>query len=86
MTAAVSDGRSIHALRYSSDTKSPTLFYASGGAVDVRDAAVRFTPGDAAVLVLSEPLDEGPDGWVEIPEAHILHAAAGAARISKFEF
>jgi predicted glutamine amidotransferase len=83
MTAAVSDGRSIYALRYSSDAKSPTLYYGTGSTVEIRDdAAVRFTPGDAAVLVLSEPLDESPDGWIDIPEAHILQTAA-AARISK---
>ena len=85
MTAAVSDGRSIFALRYSNDARSPSLYYATGGAVEIRDAAVRFTPGDAAVLVLSEPLDEGTDGWIEIPEAHMLQTAGGAARITKFE-
>jgi len=82
MTAAISDGRSIYALRYSSDSKSPSLYYATGAEVEVREAAVRFTPGDDAVLVLSEPLDESENGWIDVPEAHVLHTADGAARIS----
>ena len=85
MTAAVADGRSIYALRYSSDAKSPTLYYATGGAIEIDSTTVHFTPGDAAVLVLSEPLDEGPDGWIEIPEAHLLQTSGGAARITRFE-
>jgi glutamine amidotransferase len=83
MTAAVADGRAIHAVRYSSDAKSPTLFYGTGASVEILDSAVHFAPGDDAVLVLSEPLDESPDGWIDIPEAHVLQTAGGAARISK---
>ena len=85
MTAAVADGSAIYALRYSSDEKSPTLYYATGGTVEISDAAVHFTPGGDAVLVLSEPLDEDPGGWIEIPEAHVLQTADGAARITPFE-
>lgn len=84
MTAAIADGRSIYALRYSSDGKSPSLYYATGGAIEIREQTVRFTPGNAAILVLSEPLDdEAHGGWVEIPEAHFLQSAGGSAQISR---
>ncbi len=72
ITAAASDGRRIVALRYSSDRQSPSLFFASGGAVAVEDGECRFTPGRGSVLVLSEPLDAVPGYWVEVPEAHAL--------------
>ncbi len=84
MASAVSDGKSIYALRYSNDARSPSLYYATGSKIETRDAAVHFAPGDEAVLVLSEPLDEAKDGWIEIPEAHMLQAAGGATRILAF--
>jgi glutamine amidotransferase len=85
MASAVSDGQSIYALRYSNDARSPSLYYATGSAIETRDAHVHFTPGEAAVLVLSEPLDEAKDGWLEIPEAHILQTVGGATRIAEFK-
>ena len=84
MASAVSDGQSIYALRYSNDANSPSLYYATGSTIEIHDATVRFAPGEAAVLVLSEPLDEAQEGWIEIPEAHMLQATAGSTRISKF--
>ena len=57
MTAAIADGDQIHGLRYSSDHSSPSLYYATGGAIETRDRRVEFTPGGNAVVVLSEPLD-----------------------------
>ena len=85
MASAISDGQSIYALRYSNDARSPSLYYATGSAIEIRDADVHFAPGEAAVLVLSEPLDEAKEGWIEIPEAHILQTVGGAVRISKFD-
>ena len=85
MTAAIADGAQIHGLRYSSDRRSPTLYYATGGAIEVRDRRVEFTPGDDATLVLSEPLDEKQDDWIEIAEAHLLHAVGGRAEVRPFE-
>jgi glutamine amidotransferase len=85
MASAVSDGESIYALRYSNDARSPSLYYATGSTIEIHDATVRFAPGEAAVLVLSEPLDEAKEGWIEIPEAHVLQTVGGATRISKFD-
>jgi len=84
MTAAVADGERVHALRYSSDNLSPSLFYGIGGAIRVADRSVEFAPGDAAALILSEPLDGHAEDWFEIPEAHILSARGGAIDIRPF--
>jgi len=85
MASAISDGESIYALRYSNDARSPSLFYAKGSRIEIHDSAVRFAPGEAAVIVLSEPLDEAKDGWIEIPEGHLLQTAGGAVRVTPFE-
>ncbi|MEM7207052.1 MAG: class II glutamine amidotransferase [Pseudomonadota bacterium] len=57
MTAALSDGDSIHAVRYSSDEEPPTLFYEHS---------------DGACLVVSEPLDNQLDQWQPVPKNHAL--------------
>ncbi len=81
MTAALSDGERIVAVRYSSDHQSPTLYYAIGGEIDVPDREVRFTAGRGSVLVLSEPLDEHEGPWLEVPEGHVLESKSGDARV-----
>jgi len=85
MTAAIADGNRIYALRYSSDNQSPTLFYGTGGAIRVNNRRVEFKDGDKAALVLSEPLDAQIDGWIEIPEGHILEARGGIVDVSPFQ-
>lgn len=84
MTAAVTRGAEIVALRFSSDRQSPSLFHATGGAVEVEAGAVRFAPGRGSVLVLSEPLDEDDVSWQEVPEAHVLTVKGGEAWMAPF--
>lgn len=84
ITAAASDGRRIVALRYSTDARSPTLFYATGSEVAVIDGDCRFTDGDGSVLVLSEPLDAVPGFWHEVPEGHALTTDGGTVRLDAF--
>lgn len=85
MTAAISDGDKIYGLRYSSDHQSPTLYYATGGAIQVNNGLVEFSKGDAAALILSEPLDDQLDDWVEIPDGHILVANGGVVEVIPFQ-
>lgn len=85
MTAALSDGARVYALRYSSDGHSPSLFYGTGGSIQVSERRVQFGAGEAAALILSEPLDGGLDDWIEIPEGHILEARGGCIKISAFQ-
>lgn len=86
LTAAIADGNRVHALRYSSDNQSPTLFYASGGAIRINDGQVEFAEGNSAVLVLSEPLDGRIGNWTEVPDGHILETCGdGGVKISSFQ-
>lgn len=70
-TAAATEGRRIFAVRYSSDGRSPSLFY---GRPQVEDADLSCQP---QAMILSEPLDAISANWIEVPESHLLIAEAG---------
>src|SRR3546814_8712537 len=57
-TAALSDGRSIYAVRHASDQAPPSLYW-------------RATCGGAAVSIVSEPLEQ-PETWQSIPTDRVL--------------
>ncbi len=52
-TAACSDGAKLHAIRYASHGKAPTLYHANSS---------------SGHLLVSEPLDDEIGAWLEIPE------------------
>jgi glutamine amidotransferase len=84
VTAALTDGRRIFAVRYASDGVSPTLFH--GLADGVRDAEGRccLATGDAkAVLIMSEPLDDASEHWTEVPDSHLLIAEQGRINVTR---
>lgn len=84
MTAAVSDGETITAIRYASDPHPPSLYYAIG--VRPLDAlGVPAVEADDACLIVSEPLDEDTDQWQEIPPAHMLIAGPGGIGVFPFD-
>jgi len=56
--AALADGEQIHAVRYSSDRRAPTLY-------------ARAAPGEGLV-VASEPLADDQQGWELIPQGTAL--------------
>ncbi|MBM3546312.1 MAG: class II glutamine amidotransferase [Alphaproteobacteria bacterium] len=64
MTAALSDGIRVYAIRHSSDDKPPTMFW--GGPT-------------TALTVVSEPLDGHLAHWNEVPPERLLIASAGVA-------
>jgi glutamine amidotransferase len=61
-TAALTDGTAIWAFRWSSDAFPPTLYYRQGA---------------CGVIVVSEPIDDEPEGWRAVPAGHALVAAHG---------
>jgi predicted glutamine amidotransferase len=85
MTAACSDGKRILALRYSSDGKSPSLYWAQGCEIWVENGEVRFSQGGGCVLVLSEPLDAVGGSWAEIGESELLVARGGDVQVRAFD-
>ncbi len=71
LTAALSDGHRLFAIRYSSDVEVPTLYH--------RRAC--STGGRALV---SEPLEDGEDGWTAIPPGSWAEIGVEGAAISPF--
>jgi predicted glutamine amidotransferase len=73
-TIAVADGATIWALRYSSQGRSRTLFH-SADIPTIRemypDAERLSTFGDHAHVVVSEPLNDLPGVFLEVPESTI---------------
>ena len=83
MTAAVSEGHAITALRFASDNEAPSLFYGCGVAPHDESGTPVGSAG-ASVLILSEPLDRREDQWIEVPECHVLVAGDGGIAIPPF--
>jgi glutamine amidotransferase len=84
MTAAVSDGRALWAVRYASDAAAPSLFFCTGERFYDPAHGFRPVPGDGSVLVLSEPLDEAEDWWREVPQDFALFADGGDVALGPF--
>ena len=83
MTAAVSDGNVIHALRYASDDEAPSLYYGLG--VDIRDSEGKaLDTGGNSILILSEPLDTVAENWIAVPQSHLITAGDGAVDLRPF--
>ncbi|HZH27151.1 MAG TPA: class II glutamine amidotransferase [Azospirillaceae bacterium] len=85
VTAALTDGERIWAVRYSSDRQSPSLYYATGGGLEVEGGDCAFCPGRGTVLIVSEPLDRHDGDWMEVPEGTILVADGGRVTVSALE-
>jgi glutamine amidotransferase len=86
LTAALTDGTCVYAVRYSSDHASPSLYH--GNARDVRsgDGQLCVECDDAeSLLLVSEPLDAGLTHWGAVPEAHAVTAQRGIVQLQAFE-
>jgi len=91
ITAALSDGETILAIRYSNDKFPPSLYYATDITVDA-DAHLHSVyedggaePRRRACLILSEPLDAVADSWTLVPPSSLLIARAGHVEVKAFE-
>ena len=56
MTAALSDGNRLYAVRYATDEAAPSLYY-------------RWSDTRGGMAVVSEPLEADEGGWTEVPAA-----------------
>jgi glutamine amidotransferase len=84
MAAAIADGRRILALRWSSDGKSPSMFYGTGSDIWIEQGDVRFIDGRGCSLVLSEPLDAVNDHWREVGEGSFVIVENDAVEVTPF--
>lgn len=56
MTAALSDGQTLYAVRYATDDRAPSLYH-------------RYSETRGGMAVVSEPLEDDQAGWTEVPPA-----------------
>ena len=84
MTAALTDGEVIYAIRFSNTGHQPTLYYACGVAPgsaigeDLKDCS-------NSILILSEPLDDVESHWRAVPESSMLIAEDGGVAVLPFK-
>lgn len=65
-TAAVADGASLHAVRWASDGKPPSLY---------------LREEEDGLLLASEPVDDRREGWREVPKGCVVLAPNGGAPV-----
>ncbi len=68
--AALADGETIHAVRWSSDARPPTLYVCRR---------------DDSTVIASEPVDAARDGWQAVPPNALVTVSGRAASVSVFE-
>jgi glutamine amidotransferase len=68
-TAAFSNGRELYAVRYASDRRPPTLY-------------TKTCQGKGSTLIVSEPLDEVRDGWLEVPQQSFVTVTERGAELA----
>ncbi|MCB6177228.1 class II glutamine amidotransferase [Rhodobacter sp. Har01] len=71
MTAALSDGRRLYAVRYATDEAAPSLYY-------------RWSDTRQGMAVVSEPLESDEGGWTEVPAASFCSFEGDAVRVEEF--
>lgn len=84
LTCAFSNGEELYAIRYSTDNKPKTLYYNRAAAdMDEVLCSSSDTP-DSGTILLSEPIDDRPDSWREVPSAHFVTVADSRVEIEPF--
>jgi predicted glutamine amidotransferase len=82
MTLGLTDGDRLYAVRYASGTMEPNTLYVSNGARDVRLLYPEIERlrhmSDEARAVVSEPLEDLPGVWRDVPPATALIVGPGA--------
>lgn len=85
LSAGLTDGERLLAVRYSSDGETRTLFHSRSleALVELRPNLRRFSPETR--LVVSEPLGDLSDAWEEIPESIFVTISGGEVQARGFE-
>jgi glutamine amidotransferase len=85
MTACVTDGKTLHAVRYASDGNAPTLFHSREMEEVYRilpDLKGKLSPD--ARLIASEPTGRTQAVWAEVPQSSYLRVEGGEMIIKPF--
>lgn len=87
MTLAITEGERLWAFRYSSERASRSLFYSSR-VDDLRtlhpDVAFLRDISEETRLIVSEPLDNLPEAWNEVPEGSYRVVQPGSDELHPF--
>jgi predicted glutamine amidotransferase len=88
MTLGLTDGERLYAVRYASGTMEPNTLYVSNGARDVRLLYPEIERlrhmSDEARAVVSEPLEDLPGVWRDVPPTTALIVEPGACEEAPF--
>lgn len=71
MTAALSDGKRLYAVRYATDDAAPSLYY-------------RWSDTRGGMAVVSEPLEDDEGDWTEVPAASFCSFEGQDVRVEEF--
>ena len=71
LTAALSDGRRLYAVRYATDDQAPTLYH-------------RWSDTRQGMAVVSEPLETGECGWEPVPAGSFCVFDGADVRVTPF--
>ena len=71
MTAALSDGRQLYAMRYATDDAAPSLYH-------------RWSESRGGRAVVSEPLEAEEGGWEEVPPSSFCTFSGDGVRVEDF--
>lgn len=70
MTLGITDGRTLHAIRYASDGQAPTLHHSRDmDDLYAMEPKLREKLGPGTRIVVSEPIGKLAGAWMEIPQA-----------------
>ena len=84
LTCAFSDGQTLYAIRYSTDNIPKTLYYnRSRAGLDEVINEEREAPA-GGITLLSEPIDDCPENWVEVPSGSFVRVADGVVSVEEF--
>jgi glutamine amidotransferase len=71
MTAALSDGKRLYAVRYATDDAAPSLYH-------------RWSDTRQGRAVVSEPLEAEEGGWEEVPSYSFCTFDGGSVTVEEF--
>ena len=71
LTAALSDGQRLYAIRYATDEQAPTLYH-------------RWSDTRRGRAVVSEPLEDGETGWETVPQGSFCVFEGPKAQVRAF--
>ena len=81
MTVAATNGRAIHSARHASFGPQPSLYHSCPNMILGASDGSQIPLGESGCLVVSEPLDELSEDWIEVPESSRLLIKDGTAKI-----